>query len=111
MQRPSVRSLWPDTMNPFSESFKDLTIVLLVNCLSLRRQIRHERHLDCRKKQISLDLIFDLLILAFCVPVTPVYFCHFWLSFVTVDIFDGLIAVEWGTLVAETERRCIIAKT
>jgi len=27
MQHPSVRNLWLDTMNPFSESFKDLTIV------------------------------------------------------------------------------------
>ena len=29
MQHPSVRNLWPDT-NPFSESFKDLTIVPLI---------------------------------------------------------------------------------
>ena len=34
MQHPSVRNLWPDTMNPFSEPFKDLTIVLFINCLS-----------------------------------------------------------------------------
>jgi hypothetical protein len=30
MQNPRVRNLWPDTMNPFSESFKDLTIVLII---------------------------------------------------------------------------------
>ena len=36
MQYPSVRNLWPDTINPFSESFKNLTIVLFINCLSLR---------------------------------------------------------------------------
>ena len=35
MQRPSVRNLWPEAMIPFSESFKDLTIVLFINCLSL----------------------------------------------------------------------------
>ena len=38
MQHPSVRNLWPDTMNPFSESFKDLRIVLFINCLSLRHE-------------------------------------------------------------------------
>ena len=38
LQHPSVRNVWPDTMNPFAESFKDLTIVLLINCLSLRHQ-------------------------------------------------------------------------
>jgi len=36
MQHPSVHNLWPDTMNPFSESFKDLTIALFINCLYLR---------------------------------------------------------------------------
>jgi len=38
MQHLKVRNLWPDTMNPFSESFKDLTIVLFINCLSLRHE-------------------------------------------------------------------------
>jgi len=37
MQHPSVHNLWLDTMNPFSESFKDLMIVLF-NCLSLRHE-------------------------------------------------------------------------
>ena len=37
-QHPSARNLWPDTMNPFSESFKEPTIVLLLNCLSLKHQ-------------------------------------------------------------------------
>jgi hypothetical protein len=36
MEHPIVRNLWPDTMNPFSESFKELTVVLFNNCLSLR---------------------------------------------------------------------------
>ena len=40
MQHPTVRSLWQDTMNPFSESLKDLGIVLLINCLSLRHEFR-----------------------------------------------------------------------
>ena len=34
MQRPSVRNLWPNTTNPFSESFKDFTIIQFINCLS-----------------------------------------------------------------------------
>ena len=38
MQHPSVCDLWLDKMNPFSESFKDLTIVLLINCLSWRHE-------------------------------------------------------------------------
>ena len=38
IQNPSVRNLWPDTMNPFSESYKDLTIVMLINYLSLRHK-------------------------------------------------------------------------
>jgi len=62
MQHPNVRHLWPDMLNPFSESFKDLTIVLF----DLEAWIPYGQNLDCRKKkQISMDLIFDLLILAF----------------------------------------------
>ena len=38
MQHPSVRDLWPDRMNPFYESFKELTIVLFINCSSLRHE-------------------------------------------------------------------------
>ena len=49
MQRPSFRNLWPDTMNPFSESFKDLTIVLLINCLSLRRELLMNNTLTVEK--------------------------------------------------------------
>ena len=30
MQHPRVRNLWPDTMNPFSESFKDHTLVPII---------------------------------------------------------------------------------
>ena len=56
MQYPNVRNLWPDTTNPFSQSFKDLTIVPFINCLSLR----HEFNMDN-----NLTFIFDLLILSF----------------------------------------------
>ena len=49
MQHPSVRNLWPDTMNPFSESFKDLTIVLLINCLSLRHEFLMNNNLTVEK--------------------------------------------------------------
>ena len=38
MQHPRVCNLWPDTMNPFSESFKDFMIVLFIKCLSLRHE-------------------------------------------------------------------------
>jgi len=30
MQHPSVRNLWPDMMNPFSESFKELMTVPII---------------------------------------------------------------------------------
>jgi len=29
---PNVRNFWPDTLNPFSESFEDLTLVIFINC-------------------------------------------------------------------------------
>jgi len=49
MQHPSVRSLWPDTMSPFYESFKDLTIVLFINCLSLRHEFLMNNALTVEK--------------------------------------------------------------
>ena len=64
MQHPSVRNLWPDTMHPFPESFKDLTAVLLINCCPWgKNSLWTAPWLS--KKQISVDLICDLLILAF----------------------------------------------
>ena len=48
MQHPSVHNLWPDAMNTFSESFKDLMIVLLIICLSLRHEFLMN-DTDCRK--------------------------------------------------------------
>ena len=49
MQHPSVRNLWPDMMNPFSESFKDLAIVLFINCLSLRHEFLMNTTLTVKK--------------------------------------------------------------
>ena len=49
LQHPSVRNLWPDTMNPFSESFKDLTIVLFINCLSWRHEFLMNKALTVEK--------------------------------------------------------------
>ena len=51
MQHPCVCNLWLDTMNPFSESFKDLTIVLLIVCPYAR--IPYEQHLDCWKNKLA----------------------------------------------------------
>jgi len=49
MQHPSVPNLWPDTMNPFSESFKDLTKVLFINCSSLRHKFLMNNALTVEK--------------------------------------------------------------
>ena len=49
MQHPSVCNFWLDTMKHFSESFKDLTIVRLINCLSLRHQFLMNNTLTVEK--------------------------------------------------------------
>ena len=49
MQHPSVCNLLPDTMNPFYELFKDLTIVLFINCLSLRHEFLMNNALTVEK--------------------------------------------------------------
>jgi len=49
MQHPSVRNLWPDMMNPFSESFTDLTMVLFIKCLSLRHEFLMNNTLTVEK--------------------------------------------------------------
>jgi len=54
VQQPLVRSLWPDTMNPYSESFKGLTIVLF-SCLSLRHEFLSNNTLTLEKEQILLS--------------------------------------------------------
>ena len=51
MQHPSVSNLWPETMNPFSVSFKDLTIVLSVNSLSLGHEFLMNNTLTVKKKK------------------------------------------------------------
>ena len=45
----SVHNLWPDMMNPFSESFVDFTIVLLIKCLSLRHEFLMNTSLTVEK--------------------------------------------------------------
>ena len=49
MLHPSVHNLWPDTMNPFSESFEDLTLVLFINCLSLTHKFLTNNTLTVEK--------------------------------------------------------------
>ena len=49
MEHPIVLALWPDTLNPFSESFRDLMIILLINCLSLRHKFLMNNTLTVRK--------------------------------------------------------------
>ena len=48
MQQPSVHNLWLDTMNLFSE-FKELAIILLINCLSLRHEFLMNSILTVKK--------------------------------------------------------------
>jgi len=60
MEHPIVRNLCPDTLNPFSESFKERTVVLFNNCLSLRHDFLMNNTLVVEKKN-SMDLIFDLV--------------------------------------------------
>ena len=50
MQHPSVRNLWQDTTKSFSESFKDLAIVLFINCLNLRHEFFMNNSLTVEKK-------------------------------------------------------------
>ena len=54
MQRPSVRSLWPNTMNPFSETFKDLTIVPII--LTVKRRSDLTRALTL----VTFSPVFDM---------------------------------------------------
>jgi hypothetical protein len=53
MQYPSVRNVWPDTMNPSYESFKDLTIVLFINCLSFRHKVVMNNALTVKKNKLA----------------------------------------------------------
>jgi len=49
MQHPSVHNLWLDTINLFSESFKDLTIVLFINSLCLKHEFIMNNTLTIKK--------------------------------------------------------------
>jgi len=40
-------------MNPFSESFKDLMIVLFINCLSLRHEFLMNNALTVEKNKLA----------------------------------------------------------
>ena len=53
MQHPSIRNLWPDRMKPFAESFKGLTTVLLINCLSLRNEFLMNKTLTVEKNKLT----------------------------------------------------------
>jgi len=58
MQHPSVRNLWLDTINPFSESLKELTIVLFINCLFLSHEFlmnNASKNALCHLKTCVLD--------------------------------------------------------
>jgi len=54
MQHPNVRNLWPDMMNPFSESFKDLTIVPIILTVKLRSDLTTDLTL------VTLSSVFDM---------------------------------------------------
>jgi len=53
-QHPSVHNLWPDTMNPFSESFKDLMIVPII--LAVKRRSDLTRALTL----VTFSSVFDV---------------------------------------------------
>jgi hypothetical protein len=44
-----VSAVWPDAMNPFYESFKDLTIVVFIDCFSLRYEFLKTKTLTVKK--------------------------------------------------------------
>jgi len=84
MQHPSVRSLWPDMMNRFTDPFKDLTIVLFINCLSLRHEFLMKNTLTFEKKNklawiwfsICSFLLSSGLVICWCA--TPNFDVWFW---------------------------------
>ena len=54
MQHPSVRNLWPGMMNPFSESFKDLTIVPIIVTVKRRSDLTSALTL------VTFSSVFDM---------------------------------------------------
>ena len=64
VQHPSACNAWSHTCHPFRESFKDFLIKSLIDSLSWWHKFLVEDPL-LSKIQMSIDLILDLLILAF----------------------------------------------
>jgi len=64
LEHPIVSNAWSHTNNSFSQSFMNLTVIKLINNLSLRQKFCTDNPLTV-KKQMSMDFIFDLLSLAF----------------------------------------------
>ena len=66
VQHPSACNAWSYTCHPFPESFKDFPIKSLIVSLSWLHKFLVDDHLAVKKKKyINMDLILDLLILAF----------------------------------------------
>ena len=65
VQHPCACSAWSRTCHHFPESFKDFSIKSLIDSLSCWHKFLVDDPLTFKKKQMSIDLILDLLILAF----------------------------------------------
>ena len=63
VQHPSACDTWSHTCHPFPESFKDFPIKSLIDILSLRHKFLGDDPLTIKK--VSIDLILNLLILAY----------------------------------------------
>jgi hypothetical protein len=63
VQHPSVRNAWSPKCHIFPESFKDFQIKTLIDSLSWWHKFLVDNPLTVKK--ININLIFDLLILAF----------------------------------------------
>ena len=64
LQHPSACNAWSHTCHPFPESFKEFPINSLIDSLSWWHKFLVDDPLTVKKK-MSIDLILDLLILAF----------------------------------------------
>ena len=64
VQHPSAFNAWSHRCHPFPESFKDFPIKSLIDSLSSWHKFLLDDPLTVKKK-MSIDLILDLLILAF----------------------------------------------
>lgn len=64
MKHLFVSIIWFHANDPFSQPFKDIFMKNLVNSMSRRNKFFVDDS-PMSKKQISIDMIFDLLILAF----------------------------------------------